>query len=107
MSIIAAHLAKLLEDRRLLIWGNTDTGVADRDLRAIVCLIRSDADSASLRSELHGIGQKIKQNLFDLALIPDVFPKPVVYIDIQGDPVLDGALTYEGPCIVYCQRQIK
>src|SRR5690349_22560268 len=107
MRIIAAHLAKLLEDRRLFSERNTDTGVTDRDLRTTFCLIGGDADSPSFGGELHGVGKKIEKNLFDLALIPDVFPKPLVNIEIQGNPVLDGPLAYKCPCVVDCQWEIK
>src|ERR1051325_10986921 len=78
VSIIAAHLAKLLKDRRLFGWRNTNTGVTDGDLRAVVCLIGADADAPSLGCELHCVGKKVEKNLFDLALIADVFGQSVV-----------------------------
>ena len=94
MSIISAYLAKLLKDRGLFSGRNTDTGVADRDLSTIVYLVGCDADSPSLRSELHGIGKKIQKNLLDLALITDVFTKPLVHVNVQRNAVLRiGVLT--------------
>src|SRR6516164_878167 len=107
MSIISAHLAKLLEDRGLFSWRSTDAGVSHRDLRAIFCLICGDADSPSLGCELHRIGQEIEKNLFDLSLVTDVSAKPVVHINVQGNAVLDGALSNKGACVVYRQGEIK
>jgi len=94
VSIISAYLAKLLKDRGLFSGRNTDTGVADRDLSTIVYLVGCDADSPSLRSELHGIGKKIQKNLLDLSLITDVFTKPLVHVNVQRNAVLRiGVLT--------------
>src|SRR6516162_5612950 len=104
MSIIAAYLAKLLKDRRLFSRRNADTGISDRDLRAIVCLVGRDSDSPSLGGELHGIRQKIEKNLFDLTLTANIFPKPLIYIYIQVNPVLDSARAHKCPCVVDSQR---
>src|SRR5690242_7930176 len=97
---MAAHLPKLLENRRLFRWRNADSRVAHRDLRTIVYLVGSDGDSPSLGRELHRVGQKIEKNLFDLALIADILPEPIVHIDIQGNAVLDGTLAHKCPGVV-------
>src|SRR6476659_6788903 len=100
MSIITAHLTKLLKGRRLFSWWDTDTGIAHRDLCTVLGFVGVDADSPSLGSELHCIGQEIEKNLFDLALITDVFPEPIVHVDIQRNAVLHGSLAHKCPCIV-------
>src|SRR5215470_18538526 len=107
MGIVAAHLPKLLEDCRLFSRRNTDSCVADRDLCAIISFVSADADSPSLGCELHGIGKKVEKNLFDLSLVADVFPEPVVHINVQGNAVLDSALSNKGACVVYRQGEIK
>src|SRR6476660_667447 len=107
VSIIATHLAKLFKDHRLFSWWDTDTGIAHRDLCTVLGFVGVDADSPSLGSELHCIGQEIDKNLFDLALITDVFPEPIVHVEIQRNAVLDRSLAHKRACVVYCQRQIK
>ena len=76
--IVAAHLAKLLEDPGLVLGCDADAGVSYRDLHSSVTLYGVNPDPSSLRSELHCIGQKIEKNLLDLALITDELAQPLV-----------------------------
>src|SRR6188768_745773 len=101
MSIFATDLAKLLEDRRLFGWRNTDTRITDRDLGAMVCLVCRDADPASrLGGKLNGIGKEVEKDLFDLPLITDVFTESVVNVHVKRNSVLHGALSHKCPCVV-------
>ena len=83
VSIVAPYLAKFLEDRCLIIRGDPDPGVSDRDLDSAIDLPGANSDPSSLRSELHGVGKKVEKDLFDLALVADEVAEPLVHGQIQ------------------------
>src|SRR5262245_18867829 len=56
VSVVAPHLAKLLEDLCLVLRRDADPRVTDRNLHGTVSLTGLNADPAPLRGELHGIG---------------------------------------------------
>src|SRR5215470_2941935 len=107
MRIVGAHLAEFLEDPCLIFWCDPNPGVTDRDLRAIVCLVGRDADPSALWGELHCVGKKIEKDLFDLPLVADEVPKPLVNCNIEIDTMLCGSLAYKGASVVYCQGKIE
>ena len=53
--IVAADLAKLLEDPWLVLGRDADAGVADRDFHRAITLSGVNSDPSSLRGELHCI----------------------------------------------------
>ena len=64
--VVVSYLAEFLENHFLILQGNADAGVADRDLDAVCNRRCVDADIAALGSELDRIGQKIEQDLLEL-----------------------------------------
>ena len=54
--VVASHLAKLLEDLWLILRGDADAGVGDRDFHRAVSLSGIIADPSSLRRELDRVG---------------------------------------------------
>src|SRR5688572_8095604 len=69
--VVVADLAKLLEDRRLVLRGDADARVADRDLDPALRAVRANADAAAFGRELHGVGEEVQQDLLDLPLVAD------------------------------------
>src|SRR5262245_20987834 len=98
--IVTPHLAKLLEDRRLILRCDADARVADRYFYCAISLPGIDSDPASLRRELHRVGQQIEQNLFDLPLIADEVAKLFVDGNVEVDAALGGGLTDKGARVV-------
>src|SRR5262245_46707865 len=107
MSVVASHLAKFLEDLCLVFRRDPDPGVTDRNLHRTISLPGVNSDPSSLRGELNGVGKKVKKNLFDLALIADKLPKPLVNCNVEVDAVLGGTLAHKGAGVVDCQRKIE
>ena len=71
MLVVAAHLAKLLEDPGLVLRRDPNTSVSYRDLHSTVTLYCVNSDPASLGSELHRVRQQVKKDLLNLALVAD------------------------------------
>ncbi len=105
--IVAAHLAKLLEDPGLVLGGDADAGVSDRDFHCAITLSGVNSNPSSLRGELHRIGQQIEKYLLDLALVADKLAKALVHGNIECDAVPCRALAHKGARVVYRQREIK
>ena len=84
MSVVASHLAKFLEDLYLVLGRDPDPGVTDRNLHRAISLPGANFDPSSLRGELHRVGKKVKQDLFDLALVTDEIAKTLVNCNIEG-----------------------
>src|SRR5262249_13002284 len=61
--VVAANLAELLKDRRLIFGGDPDPRVADRDRDDTLRCRGGDADPAPLRGELHRVRQEVQQDL--------------------------------------------
>ena len=101
MLVVAAHLAKLLEDPGLVLRRDPDASVSYRDLHSTVTLYCVNSDPASLRSELHRIGQQVKKDLLDLALVADEIPETLVDSTSTVMPCRRGALADKGASIVY------
>src|SRR4030095_3123618 len=78
MRIVGPHLAEFLEYLRLILRGDPDAGVTDRNLYRTVCLPGLNSNPSFLRGELHCVGKQIEKNLFDLALIADEVAKTLV-----------------------------
>ena len=78
MRIVSSHLAKFLEDPCLVLWGDADAGVTDRDLHSTVSLPGFNPDPSSLRGELHRVGKEIEKYLLDLPLVTDEIAKTLV-----------------------------
>src|SRR5690349_13564164 len=85
--LVAPHLAKLLEDSRLVFGGNPDTGIGDRGLDQAVLPASLQADPAPLRGELDRIRQEVEEDLFDLAFVAHDLPEARVDVELQGDAV--------------------
>src|SRR5215470_16856472 len=86
VSVVASHLAKFLEDLCLIVRRDPDPGVADRDFHRAVSLPGLNADLSALWRELHGIGKKVKKNLFNLALVTNKITKPLINCNVEVDP---------------------
>src|SRR6185503_15141666 len=105
--IIGPHLAELLEDGRLVLGSDPDAGVGDGDFN---CLVRSPglhSDPSAFGGELDGVGEKVEENLLDLALIPDELPQARVQVELQGDAVARGALPDQGDGVLQGGRQVE
>jgi hypothetical protein len=89
--LVAAHPAELLEDGFLILRGDPDAGVADRNLDRPVGEGSLHPDPAPFRGELHRVGQEIQQDLLDLALIAHEFAQLRVHVDVEGRDAKLGA----------------
>src|SRR5262245_25625405 len=78
-------LLELLEDRFLILGGNTHASVADRYLNKAVHRFRADLDVATLRRKLDRIRQKIEKHLADLALVRLNLSESFVDAPVQVD----------------------
>src|SRR4030095_466196 len=107
MCIVGAHLPKFLEDPCLILRGDPDAGVTDRNLHRTISLPGVNSDPSSLRRELHGIGKKVEKYLLDLALIADKVAKALVNCNVKVDAVLGGSLPHKGARVVDGQWQIE
>src|SRR4029453_8130313 len=107
MRIVGPHLAEFLEYLRLILRGDPDAGVTDRNLYRTVCLPGLNSNPSFLRGELHCVGKQIEKNLFDLALIADEVAKTLVNGNVKIDAVLGGSLTHKGARVIDCQGEIK
>src|SRR6516162_8127315 len=106
MSIVASHLAKFLEDPCLILWGNPDSRVSDRNLHRTISLPCFNSNPSSLRRELHCIGKQVEKNLFDLPLVTHEVPKTLVDRDIESDAVHCSPFPNKGACVVDGQCKI-
>lgn len=86
--IIRADLAELFKYFWLVFGRDPDPGIADGDFYCPVHPPGIDPDSAAFGRELHRVGQQVQEYLLDLALIPDIFAKPFVNVEINRDAVL-------------------
>src|SRR5262245_46693455 len=107
VSLVASDLAKFLEDLCLVLRGDPDPGVTDRNLHRAISLPGVNADPSSLRRELHGIRKQVEKNLLDLPFIADEVPKSLVNCNVGIDAMLCGTLAHKGACVVDSQREIK
>src|SRR5262249_20627632 len=53
------HLAELLEHFLLILWGNADPGVCDRDLHESILWYGAYFNPTTLRGELDGVRQQV------------------------------------------------
>src|SRR5215468_2266701 len=100
MRIVGAHLAKFFENLCLVLRRDPDPGIADRKFNRAVGLPGANSDPSSLRREFHCVGEQIKKDLFDLALIADEIAKTLVYSNIEVDAMLGSPLPHKRACIV-------
>src|SRR5919106_6235792 len=95
-----ADLAKLLEDRILVLGGDADAGIADRDLDRAVCRHRPNVDPAARRRELDRVRQQVEKDLFDLALVSLNLAPCLSHVRVEGDPSLPRPLAHQGDHVV-------
>src|SRR6266536_1880861 len=107
MCVVGAYLAKFLEDPCLILRGDPDAGVTDRNLHRTISLLGVNSDPSSFRGELHCVGKQVEKNLFDLAFVAGEVAKSLVNCNVKIDAVLGGSLTHKGACVIYCQGEIK
>src|SRR5215467_10913694 len=88
-----AHLAELLEDLFLILCGNTDPRVADRDLHRPILWHCADFNAPTLGRELDRIGQEVQNDLTDLALIPLNLSQPLIDVGMKCDRSTPGPLS--------------
>src|SRR4029453_18074004 len=62
-------LPKLLEHRLLILRGDANPGIADRDLDQPVLWRGRNLDPPTLRRERDGVGQQVEDDLTDLPLV--------------------------------------
>src|SRR3990170_3602862 len=105
--VIVAHLAELLEHRRLVLCRDPDAGIGDRHRHRPAVQRRAHGDLASLRSELDRVGQKVEQHLLDLALVGHDLTDPRVHVDLEPDAVARGALPDERQRVVERGWQVE
>ena len=87
--------------------GHPDADVTDRDLHRTISLPGVNSDPSALRGELHRVGKKVKQDLFDLALVTDEIAKTLINCNVEVDAMLGGPLPHKGVRVVYGQGKIK
>ena len=81
--IVGAHLAKLLENFRLIFRRDPDAGVSYRYFDRAIALLGVDSDPPSLGSELDRVRKQIQKDLLDLTLVADELAEPLVEIDVE------------------------
>src|SRR5215468_9026237 len=79
------HLAELLEDFLLILRGDADPGVADRDLRESILWHCADVDAPTFWRELDRVRQQIEDDLPHLPLVRLNLAKPVVDVRMKSD----------------------
>jgi hypothetical protein len=105
--VLTPHLAELLEDRRLILGRDPDSGVADGDGDHAIGRRDGEADSAPLRGELHGIGQEVQQDLLHLPLVRDNVADLRVDMLSERDPVPGCTLPHQGQRVVQGRGQME
>ena len=66
-----------------------------------------NSNPSSLWRELHGIGQEIEKNLFDLPLITNEVAQALINRNVEFDAVLGGPFAHKRACVVDRQGHIK
>src|SRR5215469_16087285 len=92
---IAAHLAELLEHRRLVLGGDADSGVAHGDRDFSLALTQVDRHLPAFRRELDGVREQIQDDLPHLPLVGDHVTYAPVCSEGEPDAVSGGALAHE------------
>ena len=92
MGIVGAHLAKLLENFRLIFRRDPDAGVSYRYFHRAIARLGVDSDPSSLGSELDRVGKQIQKDLLDLTLVADELAEPLVEIDVECNAMAGGTL---------------
>jgi hypothetical protein len=95
-SVLAPHLAELLEDGRLVLGRDADPRVADGDRDGAVGRRGGEADPATLRGELHRVGKEVQQDLLHLPLVRHDVRHPGVHGLGERDPVPGRSLPDQG-----------
>ena len=112
----AIRLLERFEDELLLVLGNSDTGVGNRNLDGLVGIAehrmgRAPAAAstayakrdAALRGELEGVGQEVEDDLLKPFLVgPDVMRELGVELDVEVEALVGSELA-EGPFHVLLQ----
>src|SRR5215469_8344796 len=104
---IAAHLAELLEHRRLVLRGDADSGVAHGDRDFSLALAEVDRHLPAFRRELDGVREQIQDDLPHLPLISDDLTHAPVDSECESDTVSGGALAHEGETAFQRSRQVE
>src|SRR5215471_13440072 len=92
---IAAHLAELLEHRRLVLRGDADSGVAHGNRDFSLALAEVDRHLPAFRRELDGVREQIQNDLPHLSLVSDHLTHVPVDSECEPDGVPGGALAHE------------
>src|SRR5262245_24686272 len=101
------HLTEFLEHFLLILWGNTNPRVADRDLHRPILWHCADFNAPTLGRELDRIGQEVQNDLTDLALIPLNLSQPLIDVGMKCDRSTPGPLSDQHQRVVERRRDMK
>src|SRR5215831_10379336 len=101
------HLAELLEHLLLILGGDADSRVADRDLHESILWRCADVDPPTLRRELDRVRQQVQHDLANLPFIGLNLTKPGVDVRAKGDCPSPGPFTYQHQGILNGRREVE
>src|SRR5438132_2154475 len=101
------HLAKLLEHGLLILWGDANPCIADRDLDRPVLWRGLDLDPPTLRRELDCIRQQVQDDLPDLSLVRSNLAQLLIDAHLQGDAPSPRPLVDQGERVVQCCGEME
>src|SRR5262245_31010213 len=101
------HLPELLEDRLVILGGDTDARVDDRDLDDGALDGGSYVDLTTLRRELDRVGEQVQEHLLHLALVTLEHADLVIDRPAERDVAPARALPDEDQGVVDDARQIE
>src|SRR5262249_62315033 len=95
------------KDLLLILWGDADSGVSDRNLRESILGHGTDVDAPTFRRELDRIRQQVQDDLPDLAFVRLNLAKPGVDVCVKSDRPSPRTFTHQHQGILDSRRKIE